>query len=225
MPTSASELQSLARACTPSAVGSAAIAAPLSAPTLVPTTRRGRTPGLRAGRGASLPGWRRARRRRPARWPGWLAMRRQSASSSIRLSAPELSRLRQVCKPSRAGQRWAYFRRKVTAMPKIASAGPKAASSARRTAHYGAWWERAACRSADPEMFFPLSGSGAETLADIARAKAVCRSCAVREQCLDYALDSGQSYGVRGRLAGRMSAGRSVAAGARSARRGPSAGR
>jgi WhiB family transcriptional regulator, redox-sensing transcriptional regulator len=61
----------------------------------------------------------------------------------------------------------------------------------------GSWWDLAACRSADPELFFPISATGAG-LADIARAKAVCASCGVRQPCLDYAIGTRQVHGVWG---------------------------
>jgi WhiB family transcriptional regulator, redox-sensing transcriptional regulator len=61
----------------------------------------------------------------------------------------------------------------------------------------GSFWEQAACQTADPELFFPVSGSGAG-LAGLARAKAVCASCAVRERCLDYALEAREPHGVWG---------------------------
>lgn len=59
------------------------------------------------------------------------------------------------------------------------------------------WRDRAACRDADPELFFPISelGPGARQLTE---AKAVCARCPVREQCLDYALDNGLDHGVFG---------------------------
>jgi WhiB family redox-sensing transcriptional regulator len=59
------------------------------------------------------------------------------------------------------------------------------------------WWTMAACRSADPELFFPISGSGAAQ-ADVARAKAVCARCRIRQRCLDYAIESHQAHGVWG---------------------------
>jgi WhiB family transcriptional regulator, redox-sensing transcriptional regulator len=59
------------------------------------------------------------------------------------------------------------------------------------------WWDLAACRSADPELFFPISITGAGR-AEVTRAKALCARCPIREQCLDYALDSHQVYGVWG---------------------------
>jgi WhiB family redox-sensing transcriptional regulator len=46
------------------------------------------------------------------------------------------------------------------------------------------WRQDAACRDADPELFFPDQGQLPQT----ARAKEVCASCAVRGPCLDHAL-------------------------------------
>jgi WhiB family redox-sensing transcriptional regulator len=59
------------------------------------------------------------------------------------------------------------------------------------------WWEAAACRTADPDMFFPVStlGPGQD---EVARAKAVCAECRVRRQCLQFALATHQSHGVWG---------------------------
>lgn len=61
------------------------------------------------------------------------------------------------------------------------------------------WWSLAACQSADPDLFFPISGSG-PGLAQVARAKAVCASCPVRPDCLRYALAAGPLHGVWGGL-------------------------
>jgi WhiB family transcriptional regulator, redox-sensing transcriptional regulator len=58
------------------------------------------------------------------------------------------------------------------------------------------WWEQAACRSADPDLFFPVSAGSAG--AELATAKAVCASCAIRQRCLEYALDTRQEHGVWG---------------------------
>jgi WhiB family redox-sensing transcriptional regulator len=59
------------------------------------------------------------------------------------------------------------------------------------------WWRDAACRSADPEIFFPVSsvGPGRD---DVARAKEVCASCRVRRQCLQFAIATRQLHGVWG---------------------------
>jgi WhiB family redox-sensing transcriptional regulator len=59
------------------------------------------------------------------------------------------------------------------------------------------WGPRAACRSADPELFFPVSWAG-PSLAQIAEARTVCASCEVRRECLAFALATGQPYGVWG---------------------------
>ncbi len=59
------------------------------------------------------------------------------------------------------------------------------------------WRMSAACRTADPEVFFPVSSVG-PARQDIAQAKAVCGSCRVRRQCLQFALATHQMYGVWG---------------------------
>lgn len=61
-----------------------------------------------------------------------------------------------------------------------------------------AWMRDAACLEVDDETaasFFP-EGKGATS----APAKAVCRGCLVREECLAYALDEGIAHGVWGGL-------------------------
>jgi WhiB family transcriptional regulator, redox-sensing transcriptional regulator len=59
------------------------------------------------------------------------------------------------------------------------------------------WWELAACQRTDPELFFPVSDMGAARR-QVVTAKAVCAECAVRQQCLDFALSTRQAYGVWG---------------------------
>ncbi len=56
------------------------------------------------------------------------------------------------------------------------------------------WQDAAACRSSDPGMFFP----DREDVESIVRAKAVCASCPVREECLAYAVELNQSEGIWG---------------------------
>lgn len=51
------------------------------------------------------------------------------------------------------------------------------------------WQQQAACRSKDPELFFPIGDSG-PALIHAEEAKQVCRTCPVRADCLDYALDN-----------------------------------
>jgi WhiB family redox-sensing transcriptional regulator len=60
------------------------------------------------------------------------------------------------------------------------------------------WRNNAACRSQDPELFFPV-GTTDRALAQLERAKAVCRTCPVQAQCLEWAMHSepiGQEAGV-----------------------------
>ncbi|MER6163006.1 WhiB family transcriptional regulator [Streptomyces violaceorubidus] len=59
------------------------------------------------------------------------------------------------------------------------------------------WREHAACRTEDPDLFFPIGTTGPAAL-QTEQAKAVCRTCPVREQCLRWALDTGQTIGVWG---------------------------
>ena len=59
------------------------------------------------------------------------------------------------------------------------------------------WRHRAACRDADPELFFPVAGSGPVLAAAEARALAWCAVCPVRAQCLAFALDA-LPYGIAG---------------------------
>jgi WhiB family redox-sensing transcriptional regulator len=59
------------------------------------------------------------------------------------------------------------------------------------------WRDRAACRDVDPELFFPVGTSG-PALLQLEEAKAVCRGCAAKEECLRWAMDSGQESGVWG---------------------------
>jgi WhiB family redox-sensing transcriptional regulator len=61
------------------------------------------------------------------------------------------------------------------------------------------WRHEAACREVDPELFFPIGNSG-PALLQIDEAKQVCRRCSVMEECLRWAIDSGQDAGVWGGL-------------------------
>src|SRR5712692_7989538 len=59
------------------------------------------------------------------------------------------------------------------------------------------WRHEAACREVDPELFFPIGNSG-PALLQIDEAKQVCRRCSVMDECLRWAIDSGQDAGVWG---------------------------
>ena len=54
------------------------------------------------------------------------------------------------------------------------------------------WRHRAACRDLDPELFFPLGTSDASLL-QIDAAKRICRTCPVREPCMQWALNTGDA--------------------------------
>jgi WhiB family redox-sensing transcriptional regulator len=61
------------------------------------------------------------------------------------------------------------------------------------------WRHRAACRDEDPELFFPIGNTG-PALSQIEEARAICQRCSVIEDCLTWALESGQDAGVWGGL-------------------------
>jgi WhiB family redox-sensing transcriptional regulator len=62
------------------------------------------------------------------------------------------------------------------------------------------WRHLAACRDEDPELFFPIGTTG-PAVRQVEEAKAVCRRCDVIDDCLSWALESGQDAGVWGGLA------------------------
>lgn len=59
------------------------------------------------------------------------------------------------------------------------------------------WRDHATCRFADPELFFPVSPGG-PSLDQIEQARAICVTCPVRRECLQFALATRQAYGVWG---------------------------
>jgi WhiB family transcriptional regulator, redox-sensing transcriptional regulator len=59
------------------------------------------------------------------------------------------------------------------------------------------WRDHAACRHEDPDLFFPIGTTGPAQV-QTQQAKAVCGHCPVREQCLDWALETGQGIGIWG---------------------------
>jgi WhiB family redox-sensing transcriptional regulator len=52
------------------------------------------------------------------------------------------------------------------------------------------WMLRGACRQADPELFFPVATATGPAERQAKAAKAVCGLCAVRVNCLSYALEA-----------------------------------
>lgn len=59
------------------------------------------------------------------------------------------------------------------------------------------WMVHANCRGVDPDLFFPVIGE------ELRPARRVCSECAVREECLEYALTVGERFGVWGGLSER----------------------
>jgi WhiB family redox-sensing transcriptional regulator len=53
------------------------------------------------------------------------------------------------------------------------------------------WRGKAACLYMNTELFYP-AGSTGRAIDQTGKAKAVCASCPVRTQCLEYALETGQ---------------------------------
>jgi WhiB family redox-sensing transcriptional regulator len=59
------------------------------------------------------------------------------------------------------------------------------------------WQERALCAETDPESFFPEKGGSTR------EAKRICSSCEVRQECLEYALQNDERFGIWGGLSER----------------------
>jgi WhiB family redox-sensing transcriptional regulator len=59
------------------------------------------------------------------------------------------------------------------------------------------WQERALCAQTDPEAFFPEKGGSTR------EAKKVCLGCGVRGECLEYALQNDERFGIWGGLSER----------------------
>ncbi len=59
------------------------------------------------------------------------------------------------------------------------------------------WQERALCAQTDPEAFFPEKGGSTR------EAKRVCGGCEVRSECLGYALEHDERFGIWGGLSER----------------------
>ena len=56
------------------------------------------------------------------------------------------------------------------------------------------WQDSAACVNTEPDAFFP---DKRDDMAE-SQAKEVCRGRRVREQCLEYALENEEEYGIWG---------------------------
>jgi WhiB family redox-sensing transcriptional regulator len=59
------------------------------------------------------------------------------------------------------------------------------------------WQLLAICRGVDPDLFYPDKGQSPEP------AKRVCMKCEVRDSCLEFAMVTGERFGVWGGLSAR----------------------
>ncbi|BFM24195.1 MULTISPECIES: WhiB family transcriptional regulator [Microbacterium] len=60
-----------------------------------------------------------------------------------------------------------------------------------------AWQTDALCSQTDPEAFFPEKGGSTRD------AKRICTSCDVKTECLEYALQNDERFGIWGGLSER----------------------
>lgn len=60
-----------------------------------------------------------------------------------------------------------------------------------------AWQSDALCAQTDPEAFFPEKGGSTRD------AKRICASCEVKAECLEYALQNDERFGIWGGLSER----------------------
>ncbi|WP_168916285.1 WhiB family transcriptional regulator [Microcella flavibacter] len=60
-----------------------------------------------------------------------------------------------------------------------------------------AWQADALCAQTDPEAFFPEKGGSTRD------AKTICTTCEVRGECLEYALQNDERFGIWGGLSER----------------------
>ena len=59
------------------------------------------------------------------------------------------------------------------------------------------WSDEAKCLNADPDVFFPEKGGSTR------EAKRICSECTVRVQCLEYALEHDERFGIWGGMSER----------------------
>jgi WhiB family redox-sensing transcriptional regulator len=59
------------------------------------------------------------------------------------------------------------------------------------------WASEAKCLNADPDVFFPEKGGSTR------EAKRICGECPVRVECLEYALEEDERFGIWGGMSER----------------------
>jgi WhiB family transcriptional regulator, redox-sensing transcriptional regulator len=60
-----------------------------------------------------------------------------------------------------------------------------------------AWQDGANCTGANADLFFPERGASTRA------AKAICRECQVRVECLEFAITTGEKFGIWGGMSER----------------------
>ena len=58
------------------------------------------------------------------------------------------------------------------------------------------WYQKAACKGADQDAWFPTVGYGNSQT--VQEARVVCFSCPVQQECLNFALEHNEMYGIWG---------------------------
>ena len=59
------------------------------------------------------------------------------------------------------------------------------------------WADKAKCLVAEPDTFFPEKGGSTR------EAKRICSGCPVKDECLEYALENDERFGIWGGLSER----------------------
>ena len=59
------------------------------------------------------------------------------------------------------------------------------------------WQDKANCTGANDNLFFPERGASTRT------AKGICRECQVRVECLEFAITTGEKFGIWGGMSER----------------------
>ncbi|HWG01435.1 MAG TPA: WhiB family transcriptional regulator [Trebonia sp.] len=60
-----------------------------------------------------------------------------------------------------------------------------------------AWRAAGACRTVDPDLFFPVAPATGTTR-QVSKAQRICAGCPVRQQCLEFAMQTHESNGIWG---------------------------
>lgn len=74
----------------------------------------------------------------------------------------------------------------------VGAAGPLLRLLADNDFRAASWLDFALCAEVDPELFFPEKGGSTR------EARAVCRECPVTSQCLEWALENDERFGIFG---------------------------